>query len=168
MTDEYVYARRAIERKRARHTGRRSTLSAEKLAQLQVRILADRLALALAAMSSHEEVIRYGDALKWMKYHEDWADTLTSIEPRVTRGRQRRFSHHRQRQLYRYYKNAIRTLVRQQVAEELGVYLEEDQDGDEPDTVDSAGNAEAGVHDGGSGGEVEPARDDQARPVQDH
>lgn len=121
MSEGVDYAKRAIQRREARKAGRKSTMSTEERLTLQCRILADRLALALHVMTAHEQFIRHETTVEWIKYLEDWAVELTKVEPRPKRGRKWQFDFYRGQQRYRFLKNAVRGMLRGQIAELTGV-----------------------------------------------
>lgn len=134
MNDRNRYAERAMQRKQGNRAGQfQSKKTREQQLASQVRILADRLALALAVMTHHEELLRHSDILEWMKHLEAWTERLEEVEPAVSEGRERRFDHHRRQSLYRYHTTAIRALLRGQ--------LEEDELGNVTDAADATRDA---------------------------
>ena len=115
MSEPNVHAKRAVQRKNARNAGRVQSMTEVQRLRLQVRILADRLALALHLMCDHEQFIRFNTTAEQMDYLEQWVERLLLVEQPPKPGHKWPFDFWRKMQRYRYIKQSLRALLRNQI-----------------------------------------------------
>ena len=114
MTEEVDYAKRAVQRRDARNA-LRPIYDREDLAKM-VKILGDRLALALHIMSDHKQFIEHETTPDQMKYLEDWVETLLEVEdPPKGPGRAQKWDYYRKVKRYEYLRSGIRGMLRRQL-----------------------------------------------------